>query len=450
MKKNDIETITIENISSDGSGVGHIDGFAVFVPHSAVGDIAEIRLVKMQKNYAFGIIENLIFPSPDRIDNDCAAYPKCGGCGFRHINYRAELASKRDFVRAAVRRIGGLDIDVADTASADKCVRYRNKVQFPVCEQDGALAVGFYAERSHRIVTAADCLLQSGLMNRIARAACAELTKLGVSAYNEETASGTLRHIFLRQSSLTGEVMLCLVLNAGGFPAEQEFAKTITTQFPQLATILINVNRNSTNVIMGERCRTVSGSGFLSDELCGVPVRLSPLSFFQVNPAATKILYDKISELSDIGSGDTLLDLYCGAGTIGLSMARRCKKLIGVEIVSSAVADARSSAEAMDAGNAEFIACDAADAAKMLVQRGEKIDIAVVDPPRKGCDTATLDALLALAPKRIVMVSCNPATLARDLKYLTAAGYSCGTAWPVDMFPRTKHVECAVLLSKIQ
>ena len=446
MQKNETVTLTIESLSSDGNGVGHTDGYAVFVPCSAVGDVAEVKLVKTQKTYAFGRIERIVTPSADRIANDCDSWPQCGGCAFRHIYYSAELAAKRGFVCDALTRIGHLYIEVAAVLVPPRCERYRNKVQFPVFEQTGGgLGIGFFASRSHRIVPADNCLLQDDVLNKIAHAVC-ELLSGTVPAYNEKTQKGMLRHIILRRSDLTKEIMLCLVINAKSMPNEEEFARMITRSFPEISTVVMNINRRNTNVITGVECRTVFGSGYIEDMLCGVPVRLSPLSFFQINNSAAELLYAKIKELAEPSVGDTLLDIYCGAGTIGLSMAKNCRKIIGIEVVPEAVVDAKHNAAAMGIANAEFIKGDAGSAAQTLLKRGETVDIAVVDPPRKGCDSVTLETLRALAPKKIVMVSCNPATLARDLAWLQEAGYSAGTVYPVDMFPRTRHVEAVVLL----
>jgi 23S rRNA (uracil1939-C5)-methyltransferase len=450
MIKNDIVTLTISDISSDGNGVGRAGGMAVFVPHTAVGDIAEVRIAKLCGSYAYGILERLPAPSGDRIENSCPAYPKCGGCSFRHISYSAELKAKRGFIESALRRIGGLEIGVEKPLASGLRDRYRNKAQFPVSASDGGrLTAGLYAGRSHRVVPVEDCLLQDALTNRVVSAACARLGPRGVTPYNEKTLAGQLRHIVARRSGLSGQVMLCLVLNCEGFADESGFAAEMARLFPEISTIALNINRRGTNVIMGDVCRVIMGPGFLEDRLCGVDARLSPLSFFQINSPAAETLYRKISQLAAPGGGDTLLDLYCGAGTIGLSMSRSCGRLIGVESVPQAVADARRNAEAMGAENAEFIPGDAGQAARELVRRGAKIDIAITDPPRKGCGDDVIGALLTLAPRRIVMVSCNPATLARDLGRLCSSGYAAGPAWPVDMFPHTRHVEAAVALEKI-
>lgn len=449
LQKNEIIELTIDSLSPDGSGVGRSGGEVVFVPAAAPGDRLSVRIVKAQKNYSFGAVERVLAPSDVRIPADCPAFPRCGGCSLRHIGYAAELAAKRDFVRDALRRIGGLDVPVSETLAGPLADRYRNKVQFPVAQDAaGALTCGLYAARSHRVIAVGDCLLQPSLLNDIARRCCALLTGAGVRAYDERTRRGALRHLLLRQSAADGSVLVCLVMNAGGFSGEAAFCEALTREFPAVVSVVLNENRADTNVILGPRCRTLCGDGFLRDTLAGVPVRLSPPSFFQINHGAAEVLYAAVRRLAGLAPRDTLLDLYCGAGTIGLSLARDCKKLIGAEVVPEAVADARENARAMGCANCEFIEGDAGAAAAALLARGERIDVAVTDPPRKGCGDETLRSLVAMAPRRIVMVSCDPATLARDLKTLTAAGYACGEVQPVDLFPRTPHVETVVVMSK--
>lgn len=448
MKKNDVYALQIESLSSDGNGVGRVDGMAVFVPHTAVGDQLDARIVKVGRSHAYGIIERLTTPSPDRIGNDCPAYPKCGGCAFRHLSYEAELRAKFGIVLSTLKRIGGFDIQAGPTLHTGAQERYRNKVQYPVTALDEGLAVGFYAGRSHRVVPATDCLLQPRIVNDIAQSCCHLLAAQGVAAYNERDGSGLLRHLFMRRSDETGDILLCPVLAGDALPDEAGFVSAIRARHPEISTVLLNINKRDTNVILGTRYRALYGDGLLADRLSGVPVRLSPPSFLQVNHAAAELLYKEIARLAAPASGDVLLDLYCGVGTIGLSMAARCKQLIGVEIATGAVEDARQNAADMGIKHAEFIAADAAQAAAQLAAQGRRIDIAVTDPPRKGCDARTLAALVEMAPRRIAMVSCNPATLARDLRILADAGYSLDEVSPVDMFPRTRHVECVALLSR--
>lgn len=451
--KNDVVPIEIESLSSDGSGVGRLDGMAVFVPFAAPGDRLEVKLVKLAKTHAFGRIEHILERGPGRIQPPCPAFGRCGGCDLLHLDYAAQCEAKRRFVRDALTRLGGLELKVRETVPSPEALRYRNKVQYPVSAgPDGALTFGYYAKRSHRVVPCADCLLQPAILNHLAAQVCSLLTARGLTAYDEETHRGLVRHLLLRRSGKSGEVLVCIVLNGACFPGESEFAQDLMRAFPEIGSVVVNDNHTRGNAILGPSCRTIAGSGALDDEMCGVPVRLSPQSFFQINTPAAERLYGIAVELAAPEPQDTLLDLYCGAGAIGLSIARRFSlcRLIGVEIVPSAVEDARCNADALGLDNCEFLLADAGQAAATLAARGEKIDIAVVDPPRKGCDAATIEALDAIAPRRIVMISCNPATLARDLKTLDALGYRAGAVTPVDLFPNTAHIECAVLLTKEQ
>ncbi len=451
MQKNDIVTIEIESLSNDGSGVGRLNGMAVFVPYSAPGDRLAVRLVKLAKTHAFGRIEQILSPGRERVAPLCPAFGRCGGCDLCHLEYAAQLEAKRRFVRDALTRLGGLELEVNETVASPSASRYRNKVQYPVTTgAGGEISFGYFAKRSHRVVPCADCRLQPALLNKIAARACALFTERGLTAYDEGSRSGLVRHLLLRRSGKTGEVMLCVVLNGQGFAGEKEFAQRISADFPEIGSVVVNRNSTPGNVILGPHYRTVWGSGLLGDEICGVPVRLSPPSFFQINTPAAELLYERAAALADPAPGDTLLDLYCGAGTIGLSVARRfaLRRLIGVEAVPDAVRDARGNAAALGLGNCEFLLADAGAAASTLAARGQHVDIAVVDPPRKGCSGETLAALAAMAPKRIVMISCNPATLARDLRALCALGYRPGAVTPVDLFPNTAHCEAIVALQR--
>ncbi|MEG1268014.1 MAG: 23S rRNA (uracil(1939)-C(5))-methyltransferase RlmD [Oscillospiraceae bacterium] len=450
VQKNEIVELSIHSISNDGNGVGLYDGLAVFVPYTVVGDRLLVKIVKLKKSYAFGIIDKILEPAPERDEPQCPAYRRCGGCSFRHMSYCAELDAKREIVRAALTRLGGLDIEIRETVPSPCQTEYRNKVQFPVSMHGGNLCVGLYAKRTHDVVDASECNLQPKLLNDIAAYACRILDSQQVCAYNEISHVGLLRHIFLRISGKTGNVMLCVVLNGLRLPKEDVFVEKMTREFNAISSIIVNVNKTRGNVILGETCRTIFGDDFLFDEMCGIPVRLSPLSFFQINTKAAEQLYGLIALLADLKENETLLDLYCGTGTIGLSMAKakHFRHLIGVEVIPSAIADATENAKALGFDNCEFIADDASGAAVRLAKSNVSIDVAVVDPPRRGCDEECLGALISMSPDRIVMVSCNPATLARDLKYLCAHGYIAKTAIPVDLFPRTQHVECVVLMSR--
>ncbi|MFV0412960.1 MAG: 23S rRNA (uracil(1939)-C(5))-methyltransferase RlmD [Oscillospiraceae bacterium] len=448
LQKNQVIPLAITGLSSDGNGVGHADGMAVFVPGSAVGDSLNAKVVKTAKAYAYAKIEQVVTPSPHRQAMDCPIGSVCGGCCFRHITYEAELEAKRLFVEDALRRIGKLQAQVLPTVPSPGQARYRNKVQYPVAAAaDGGLVYGFYAGRSHRIVPCNDCLLQPAVLNQIAARAAVLLQQLGATAYNEETRRGLVRHIYLRQGHYSGQVMVCIVATQSRLPGAETFAEALVAEFPCIKTILVNKNPHNTNVILGEKNCLLYGSGFIEDSLCNVPVRLGPFSFSQVNTLGAERLFGLARQFAALAPGETLVDLYCGAGIIGLSMAQEAKTLIGVEIVPEAVENARYAAAKMGLANTRFLCEDAGTAAARFAQEGIRPDVITLDPPRKGCDAATLQAVAAMAPRRIGMVSCNPATLARDLAALAESRYYAAKVQPVDMFPRTKHVETCVLLS---
>ena len=453
LQKNQILTLRIERLSSDGNGVAHSpDGETVFVPGAAPGDEADVRIVKDCKRYAFGILDHLRTPSPDRIPVDCAVAGPCGGCSLRHLDYTAELRAKQENVTDAFRRIGGLDVPVLDICPSPEVDRYRNKVQFPVgLDKNGNPCIGFYAGRTHRIVPCPDCKLQPGVLNEIGNALCRFFAENGIQPYNEETGRGLVRHIFLRRGAHSGQIMVCLVCTRPNLPHADALCTRLREQFVDIATILLNVNSKNTNVILGTETHTLYGPGYIEDTLCGVPVQLGPLSFYQVNTLAAERLYGIAAQYAQLTPDDLLLDLYCGMGTIGLSMVDHCRELVGVEIVPEAIESAKSNATRMGdavAAKSCFFCADAGQAATWLAAEGLHPDVVMLDPPRKGCDEATLSAVVRMAPRRVVYVSCNPATAARDAAWLEQHGYHAEKVQPVDLFPRTKHCECVIALSK--
>ena len=453
LQKNQILTLRIERLSSDGSGVAHSpDGETVFVPGAAPGDEADVRIVKDCKRYAFGILDHLRTPSPDRIPVDCAVAGPCGGCSLRHLDYTAELRAKQENVTDAFRRIGGLDVPVLDICPSPEVDRYRNKVQFPVgLDKNGNPCIGFYAGRTHRIVPCPDCKLQPGVLNDIGNALCRFFAENGIQPYNEETGRGLVRHIFLRRGAHSGQIMVCLVCTRPNFPHADALCTRLREQFADIATILLNVNSKDTNVILGTETHTLYGPGYIEDTLCGVPVQLGPLSFYQVNTLAAERLYGIAAQYAQLTPDDLLLDLYCGMGTIGLSMVDHCRELVGVEIVPEAIESAKANAARMGdavAAKSCFFCADAGQAATRLAAEGLHPDVVMLDPPRKGCDEATLSAVVRMAPRRVVYVSCNPATAARDAAWLEQNGYHAEQVQPVDLFPRTRHCECIIALSK--
>ena len=453
LQKNQILTLRIERLSSDGSGVAHsADGEAVFVPGTAPGDEARVRIVKDCGRYAFGILDELLTPSPDRIPVDCPVAGPCGGCSLRHLDYAAELRAKQESVLDAFRRIGGLEVPVLDILPSPEVDRYRNKVQFPVgVDKNGVPCIGFYAGRTHRIVPCPDCKLQPSVLNEIGNALCAFFAQQGIRPYDEQSGKGLVRHIFLRRGAHSGQIMVCLVCTRAKLPHAEQLCTVLRGQFPAISTILLNVNAKNTNVILGSENHILYGPGYIEDTLCGVPVRLGPLSFYQVNTLAAERLYGVAAQYAQLSPDDTLLDLYCGMGTIGLSMAEQCRELIGVEIVPEAIESAKANAARMGeavAAKSRFFCADAGQAATQLAAEGLHPDIVMLDPPRKGCDEATLSAVVRMAPRRVVYVSCNPATAARDAAWLEQNGYHAEKVQPVDLFPRTKHCECVIALSK--
>lgn len=450
LHKNQIIDLSIESLSSDGNGIGRHEGKVVFVPLATPGDVLRARVVKDRKSHAYARIEQVVTAGPGRVPMDCPVGRVCGGCAFRHIDYETELAAKQGFVADALNRLGGISPEILPILPSPVVDRYRNRAQYPVAPgKDGGLAYGFYASRSHRIVPTSDCLLQSEALNRIAARCALLLGEVGATPYDEIAHTGLVRHICLREGGHSGGVSVCFVVTNGALPEREYIAQKIVEEFPEIKTVSININPEKTNVIFGKNTQHILGDGIIHDTLCGVPLRLDPVSFSQVNTAGAERLFDVAAQYAAVGTGDTLLDLYCGSGVIGLSMAADCQSLIGVEIHPGAIHNARQSAQEMGLSNTRFITADAAETAATLAQEGLRPDVAVLDPPRKGSDETTLNALVQMAPRRVVMVSCNPSTMARDLAFLDANGYRTQKVQPVDMFPRTRHVEAVALLERI-
>ncbi len=448
LKKNEIIRLAIDGITNEGNGVGRYEGMAVFVPFTAIGDEISCKIVKLKKTFAYGIIDKIITPSKDRIEPDCCTYKKCGGCSFRHMSYEAELKAKQSFVSDAFERIGKLDIDFDDILGCEEIYHYRNKAQYPVCEKNGKLECGFYSKRSHRVVDNNSCFLQPKLFNEIAGSTVRLLNEKGFTAYDEESGKGMIRHIYIRHGFHTKEIMLCIV----AVKTDKRFksvSEAILKMFPEIKSIVLNINPDKTNVVLGRRNEVLFGDGYITDIMCGNKVQISPHSFYQINTAQAEKLYGIVKEYADLNGDEILLDLYCGIGTIGFSLVKDVKKLIGVEIVPDAIKNAKLNAKLNAIDNAEFICGDAGSVANELSERGEAPDIIIADPARKGCDNVSLDAMLKMSPKKIVMVSCNPSTAARDVKYLCDNGYKAVKGQAVDMFPRTGHVEVICSLSKV-
>lgn len=445
VKEGERHTVTVENWASDGSGVARIGSLAVFVKGGIPGERCVIEIEHVGHSAAWAHITELLEPSPACIVPDCPHFGTCGGCQLRHMDYETELAFKRQKVSDALRRIGGLDVDVPPVLGAAERSHYRNKAQFPV---GPGPRVGFYRERSHAVVDVDGCALQSPAANALANALRTWMREHNVPAYDEKSRKGLVRHLFVR-SSANRDCLAAVVVNGKGLPFEAELVETFRAAAPPLVGVVLNENRRDTNVILGSGWRTLWGASTLPDTLRGVTFRLSVPAFYQVNHTQTEVLYALAEEFAALTGEERLLDLYCGTGTIGLTMASKCKSLLGAEIVPQAVEDAKENAARNGVKNARFVCADAAEVAAELARTGEAIDVAIVDPPRKGLSPDVVESLLKIAPKRIVYVSCDPATLARDLKPLTAS-YTVEKVQSVDLFPRTFHVETVCLLTKLK
>ena len=445
LEKNQIYECEIAGWSHDGAGVARIGGRAVFVPGAIPGERWRVRLVKVGASAVYGRGEALLLASPDRIAPDCPAYPRCGGCALRHLRYEAELRMKLERVNAAYRRIGGLTLEASEILGAAEPEGYRNKAVYAVSPD---LRPGFYRPRSHDVIPVERCRIQTGAADRAARAVCDFARANGFSAYDEATGRGLLRHIFTRSARSDGALQVTVVA-AGGFGAKTpELVAAVRSACPETVGVILNVNRSPGNTVLAGDFYTLWGADTLSDTLCGSRFALSPRSFYQVNPAQAERLYDRAVACAAPEGRGLVLDLYCGAGTISLRLARDAERVVGAEIVPEAVENARENAKRNGIENVEFLCADAGEAAEELLRRGERPDAVVLDPPRKGLSETVIRAVAGMAPARVVYVSCDVATQARDLKRFAQLGYRAEEAVAVDMFPRTAHVETVVLMSR--
>ena len=444
LQENHIYTGTVEGYSSEGLGIVRLDGAVVFVPGAVRGETVDLKITKVMKTAAAGKIVKIHAPSPERAEPECPYYGRCGGCDFQHLTYPEELRAKRQRVQDAITRLGGSAVEVEEILGAKDPTHYRNKSQYPV-GADGA--IGFFRERSHQVVAVEGCLIQRPEADRTAEAVRAWMRRYKISAYDETTGKGLVRHVYVRVNR-AGESLCCLVVNGRGVPREPELAALVRAAAPGTVGVLINSNTRKGNVVLGERYRTVWGQDYLMDTLRGLTFKLSVPSFYQVNPAQTEVLYGKALEFAALTGTETVLDLYCGIGTITLCMAGAAKRVIGAEIVPEAIQDAEENAARNGIENADFFCGDAADVAARLEGEGLRPDVVTVDPPRKGLAPQVIASIAAMGPERVVYVSCDPATLGRDVKLFAQTGYALTRACAVDMFPGTRHVETVVLLSK--
>ena len=438
IEKNKTYITEITGVGEKGEGIGRVDGFAVFIPYALLGETVEVLIVKVLKNYAFGKLVNIVNPSSHRTTPKCPVFYKCGGCDYQHCTYEMELKNKTNKVRDCIERIGGLDIKVEDTAGSTE-MHYRNKSQFPVTP-DG---IGFYAPRSHNVIPVENCLIQNEKSNRVIAIVQQFMQDFHVKPYNETTGKGMIRHIFTR-CTLTNQMMVCIVTASKSLKNTEVLVSMLKAEFGEDISIIQNINSKNTNVILGKENILLNGSEVVTDKIGDLYFEISPQSFFQINPVQTKVLYDKVAELADLKGTEKVLDLYCGIGTIGLYLAKHAECVIGVECVPEAIENAKRNALLNNIRNAEFYVGNSED----MAENFKDADVIIIDPPRKGCDEKLLKTINEISPEKVVYVSCNPATLARDLKILDSYGYKADTVYPVDMFPRTSHVETVVLLSK--
>ena len=447
LKKNEEFNLKITGYTSEGGGVGKFDGQAVFVENTAIGDEILCHIIKAKNTYAIGKAMKIIKPSKSRIEPECEAFKSCGGCSFAHIKYEEELKAKEQKVIDAFKRIGGISPKFAPIIPSPETTRYRNKAQYPVRRENGILNIGFYAKKSHRVIDGGDCLLQPVEFTEIIEVFRKWINDNNITVYSENTNLGLLRHIYLRKAFATDEIMVCVVINGKTLPCYENLLSELKS-VDGFKTLVLNMNRQNTNVVLGDECISLYGDGYITDILCGVKVKISPLSFYQVNRNGAERLYNKAAEYAGLTGEEDILDLYCGTGTIGLSMALKVKSLIGVEIIPEAIEDAKTNAELNNIKNARFICGDASLAAEKLKDDGITPQVIILDPPRKGCAEELLKTVAQINPQKIVYVSCDPATLARDCARLLELGYAVNEVTPVDMFPRTSHVETVCLLER--
>lgn len=456
IKKNDILTLDITDMNNLGAGIAHTnDGVTVFVTGAVAGDKVSAKVIKVAKTYLVARLEDIIKPSDKREPHPaCKAPASCGGCCYRNLKYKHELEIKRDYVKSVFRKAGLSDVQVEETLGTGQTEGYRNKAQYPVRKTKDGMRAGFFAAKTHDLIPADRCMLQPEIFSDIVAFTLEFATKFGITAYDEQTGKGVLRHIYIRQGKESGEIMLCLVINSQKLAHGAEFAKAVMSEFPRIASCMVNINTKNTNVILGDKFECIGGRDYIVDKLCGLEFMISAGSFYQVNHDAAELLYGLAATRASLTGREIIADLYCGTGTIGLSMAHMAKMLVGIEIVPEAVECAKKNAQRNNVTNSYFFCGDASDARGLLAGAKETLgeftpDVVIIDPPRKGTTTELMDYLSNIGVNRIVYISCAPDTLARDCAYFRNLGYHIGSVTPVDLFPGTGHVECVVLITKI-
>lgn len=450
LSKDKMYVVEIVDIGQGGVGIGKFEGFTVFVDGGLVKDKIKVKITKSKKNYAVGEIVEILEPSPYRVERKCSKELKeCGGCQIQELDYKEQLNVKTNEVKQVISRIGKLDdVVIHNALGMEEPFRYRNKAQFPIQKVDGVPVIGFYKKKSHDIIPTDQCIIQHDVNDKIIKIIKTYIRAYKVSIYDEKTHTGVLRHLVTKVGFTTKEVMVVLVANGRKLPYLNELASVLKENIPGFKTLVVNVNREKTNVILGNENRVIYGDGKINDNIGNLVFEISPLSFFQVNPVQTEVLYNKALEYANLGENDTVFDIYCGIGTISLFLAQKAKKVYGIEIVEEAIKDAKINAKINNLDNVEFYVGKAEEVVPKMYKQGKRANVVVVDPPRKGCDEKVLDTIVSMEPDRVVYVSCSPSTLARDLNYLDERGYKCLEVQPVDMFPHSVHIENVALIVK--
>lgn len=449
LQKNQIHTAQITGYASDGAGVCRICGRAVFVKNVIPGEIWDVKILKVTASAVYGRGETCHAPSPERQEPACPVYRKCGGCSLQHMTYEEELRMKLGRVNDALEHIGGLDFRISEILGSEQPDHYRNKAIYAVADVDGKAQKGFYRSATHELIPVEHCLLQSELADRAAETVCRWMNEHHFPAYSEQNGKGTVRHIFTRVARNTQDAVICIVTARGFGALTEDLIQTLLTACPELTGIVLCVNKKKGNVVLDGKFHTLWGKAEMDDILCGLRFEIAPQAFYQIHPSQAEKLYQRAVEYAVDSPSDQILDLYCGAGTITLCLAGRAGHVIGAEIVPEAIENAKQNAHNNQTLNAEFLCADAGEAAQMLADRGLKPDCITVDPPRKGLSVQAIDAILTMSPNRIVYVSCDSGTLARDLKLFCSGSYQLTAGTAVDMFPHTPHVETVVLLKRI-
>lgn len=451
LSKNKEYVVDIVDIGQGGVGIGKYEGFTVFIEGGLIQDKVKVIISKSKKNYAVGDIVEIIEKSPFRVDRICSDDLKdCGGCQIQELDYNKQLELKTNEVKQVISRIGKLEnVEIHETIGMQSPCRYRNKAQFPIQNINGSTAIGFYKKKSHDVIPTDMCVIQHDINDKIIKIIKTYIQAYNVSIYNEMTHTGVLRHLVTKVGFTTNEVMVVLVANGTNLPHLNELASVLQENIPGFKTLVLNINKAKTNVILGKENKVIYGNGKINDYIGDLVFEISPLSFFQVNPVQTEVLYNKALEYAELKENDTVFDIYCGIGSISLFLAQKATKVYGIEIVEDAIKDAKINAKLNNLNNVEFYVGKAEEVVPKMYSEGKTANVVVVDPPRKGCDEKVLDTIVSMKPDRVVYVSCNPSTLARDLAYLDERGYKCVEIQPVDMFPHTMHVETVAKLRRI-